>query len=129
MPRIRARTLFASFRYAIEGLGYALLTQRNMRIHVVMAIGITTTAILLHLPTRDIAVLLLTAMIVIVSEMINTAIESAIDLFQRKRHPLAKIAKDVAAGAVFISAVGATAIGLLILGPPLWAEFGVKVLK
>jgi diacylglycerol kinase (ATP) len=123
MPRIRARNLTSSFRHAVEGFGYTLISQRNMRIHVFIGIGVLSCAYLLQVGARDMATLLLVIALVIVAEMFNTCIESAIDLYQRRRHPLAQVAKDVAAAAVLVSAVTAACVGILILGPPLLQHF------
>jgi diacylglycerol kinase len=76
----------------------------------------------LRLPPRDWAVLLLTIMAVWMGEFINTAIEAVVDMTMPDHHPLAKVAKDVAAAAVLVGACGAIVIGLLILGPPLVAK-------
>lgn len=123
MPRIRARNLLDSFRHAFEGFGYTLLSQRNMRIHVFVGIGVMSAAFLLQVTTFEMAILLLTIALVVIAEMFNTCIESAIDLYQRRRHPLAQIAKDVAAAAVLIAAATSTCVGVLILGPPMLRYF------
>jgi diacylglycerol kinase (ATP) len=123
MPRIRARNLLDSFKYALEGIGYTLKTQRNMRLHFCVGIIVFTAGAYLKVSKMDFALLVIVTTIVIIAEMFNTAIESTIDLYSRQRHPLAKIAKDVAAAAVLISAFGATIVGLLILGPPLFDLF------
>lgn len=120
MPRIRARNLLDSFKFAFEGIGYSLKTQRNMRIHVITGTIVFISAISLKLSFIEISILILVSSIVIVAEMFNTAVESTIDLYSRQRHPLAKIAKDVAAAAVLISALTALTVGLLILGPPIF---------
>jgi diacylglycerol kinase (ATP) len=79
-------------------------------------------AIWLGLPARDWAVLILTITMVFTAEFINTAIEAVVDLASPQKHPLAKVGKDVGAAAVLIAALAAVLIGLLILGPPLWAK-------
>ena len=76
----------------------------------------------LGLPGRDWAVIILTMMAVWMAEFMNTAIEAVVDLTMPQPHPLAKVAKDVAAAAVLIGALGAVLIGLLLLGPPLLAR-------
>lgn len=123
MPRIRARNLIDSFRHASQGFGYTLLSQRNMRLHVIIGIGVIVTALLLQVDAQNLAILLLVIALVVIAEMFNTCIESAMDLYQRRRHPLAQVAKDVAAAAVLMAAVTATAVGILILGPPLLRYF------
>jgi diacylglycerol kinase (ATP) len=128
MPRIRARNLFDSFRYALEGIGYTLKTQRNMRLHFLGGILVFSAGKYLGVSKWDFALLIIVTTIVIIAEMFNTAIESTIDLYSRQRHPLAKIAKDVAAAAVLISAVAAAIVGLLILGPPFF-ELAASYIK
>lgn len=118
MPIIRAETLIDSFKYAFEGISYCLKTQRNMRIHTVSGILVFIAGLYFDVTRLELAILVMVSSTVVVAEMINTAIESAIDLYSRQRHPLAKIAKDVAAAAVLVSAISAAIVGLLILGPP-----------
>jgi diacylglycerol kinase len=74
------------------------------------------------LTARDWAILILTTAVVFVAEFLNTAIEAVVDLASPEIHPLAKIGKDVGAAAVLVAALAAVLIGLLILGPPLWAR-------
>lgn len=119
MPRIRAKNIFYSFKYAIEGIIYSIKTQRNMRIHLITGILIFIIGILLKVSRIELAILLIVSCMVMVTEMINTAIESVVDLYSRQRHPLAKIAKDLAAGAVLISAVFSAIVGIIILWNPL----------
>jgi diacylglycerol kinase len=117
-------TLLKSFQHAFAGLWYALRTQRNARIHVSIAIAVTVLGLALDLGTHQWAVIALTVGFVFVSELFNTVIEIAIDLVTEDYHPLAKQAKDVAAGAVLTSAVVAVVVGLLVLGPALLAKLG-----
>lgn len=114
---MRAKNVLESFKYAYQGIVYALKTQRNMRIHISAFIVIILVSIFFKITAIEFAVLLLVGTIVVIAEMINTAIESAIDLYSRERHPLAKIGKDVAAGAVLMSSFSSVAIGVIILGP------------
>jgi diacylglycerol kinase (ATP) len=87
-----------------------------------MTLIVFVLAFWLHLPPRDWAVLILTIAMVFSAEFVNTAIEAVVDLASPNKHPLAKIGKDVGAGAVVVAALAAILIGLLILGPPLWLE-------
>jgi len=112
-----------SFAFALAGLFYFLRTQRHARIHVRAAIVVFVAAAWLHVSRQDWAILILTVSLVLSLEAVNTAIEAAVDLASPQIHPLAKVAKDVAAAAVLISAIGAVAIGVFILGPPLLARF------
>jgi diacylglycerol kinase len=114
------RARVRSFRHAFAGWGYALRTQPNTWIHSAFTIAVIVAGVWLRLPSVNFAVLILTISLVWAAELINTAIESAVDLFSPDHHPLAKTSKDAAAGAVLITAIGAILTGLLILGPPLW---------
>jgi diacylglycerol kinase len=115
--------LLTSFRYAFTGLGYLLRTQRNARIHVSISIVIVALGLWLGLSTTQWAVIALTIGVVLMAESFNTVVEVMVDLVTEEYHPLAKIAKDAAAGAVLLLAMVAVVIGLLILGPPLWRAF------
>jgi diacylglycerol kinase len=115
--------LLTSFRYAFTGLGYLLRTQRNARIHVSISLVIVALGLWLGLSTTQWAVIALTIGVVLMAESFNTVVEVMVDLVTEEYHPLAKIAKDAAAGAVLLLAMVAVVIGLLILGPPLWRAF------
>jgi diacylglycerol kinase len=118
---MRSRNILESFRFAFAGLWYALRTQRNTRIHLTIAAAVVGLGIWLHLSLTQWAVLTLTIGFVLVSEMVNTVAETLVDLVSPGYHPLAKTVKDVTAGAVLITAIISVIVGLLILGPPLWA--------
>lgn len=109
-----------SFHYAFEGWWHVLRTQHNAWIHAVISIAVFAVAFWLGLSRLEWAVLVLTIMAVWMAEFMNTAVEAVVDMTMPEIHPLAKVAKDVAAAAVLVGAVGAVIIGLLILGPPLW---------
>jgi diacylglycerol kinase (ATP) len=119
---MRSRNIIESFRFAFAGLWYALRTQRNTRIHLTIAAAVVGVGIWLHLSLTEWAVLTLTIGFVLVSEMLNTVAETLVDLVSPGYHPLAKTVKDVTAGAVLITAIISVIVGLLILGPPLWAR-------
>ena len=108
-----------SFQYAFEGWWYVLRTQHNAWIHALITVAVFALAFWLRLPARDWAVLILTAMAVWMAEFMNTALEAVVDIHTQDEHPLAKVAKDVAAAAVLVGALGAVIIGLLIIGPAL----------
>ena len=84
---------WASFRYALEGLKYTLVTQQNMRIHFLAALGVLLFSLWLPLTKVEILILFVCILLVIVAELINTAVETVIDLVTRDFHPLAKVAK------------------------------------
>ncbi len=111
-----------SFQYAFEGWGYVLRTQHNAWIHAVISLGVISLGLWLRLPARDWAVLILAITAVWIAEFMNTALEALVDMSASEFHPLAKVAKDVAAAAVLVGAMGAVLVGLLILGPPLWQQ-------
>lgn len=117
---MRATSLWKSFGYALAGLKHAVGTQRNLRIHLAIALCVVGLGIYLELDFRDWAILAITIGAVITGELINTVVETVVDLASPEYHDLAKIAKDVAAGTVLVMALTAIAVGLLILGPPLW---------
>lgn len=103
-----------SFNYAIEGIIYAIRTQRNMKIHLIAAASILIVSLFFDLSKVEMLILFITMTLVVVLELINTAIEAAIDVTANYYHPLAKIAKNVSAGAVLISAINALAVGYLL---------------
>jgi len=108
-----------SFEHAYRGIVYAVRTQRNMRIHAIVAALVLVASLLIGVSALELTVLLLTIMLVFVTEMLNTALEFVVDLVTREYHPLAKLAKDVSAGAVLVSSVGAVLVGYLILADDL----------
>ncbi|MBD2869488.1 diacylglycerol kinase family protein [Paenibacillus arenilitoris] len=109
-----------SLGVAFSGIGYAIRTQSHMRVHMIAAAAVCGLGWLVSLKPIEWAVILLTIAVVFSAEMMNTAVEQAVDLASPGIHPVAKIAKDVAAGAVLVAAIIAVVIGLLIIGPPLW---------
>ena len=115
--------LIGSFGFAIAGIAYLFRTQRNARIHAVVAVIVCILAAWLRVTRVEWAILVLSIACVLILEGLNTALEAAVDLASPQIHPLAKIAKDVTAGMVLIAAIASVIVGLLILGPPLWARF------
>lgn len=111
-----------SFHYAFAGWWHVLRTQPNAWIHAAVTLIVVILGGWLHLSRTEWAILILTFTAVWMAEFINTAIEAVVDLVSPTPHPLAKTAKDVAAAAVLVGACGAVLVGLLILGPPLWAR-------
>ena len=104
-----------SFNYAFEGVIHALRTQRNMRIHFAIAAGVLVLAFIYDVTRLELIALMIAIAFVLIAEMVNTAVEATIDLSTPSFDPLAKIAKDLAAGAVLIAAVNAVAVGYLVL--------------
>ena len=111
---MKAKKLTDSFNYAIDGLLYCLRTQRNMKIHFAIAALVLLLAGITDVSALETVVLLLAIAMVITTEMINTAIETIVDLVRSTYHPLAGIAKNVAAGAVLVASILAAVIGYLI---------------
>lgn len=103
-----------SFNHAIEGIIYTVRTQRNMKIHLVVAILVLFFSLFFNLSKIEMVILLITITLVIVLELINTAIEATIDVLANYYHPLAKIAKNVSAGAVLVAASNAIVVGYLL---------------
>jgi diacylglycerol kinase (ATP) len=116
---VRSRSLLWSFNYAIEGIVYALRTQRNMRLHVVAAFTALVACLVLHVGGFGLVAIVFAICLVLVTELVNTAIEAAVDLATESLDPLAKIAKDVAAGAVFIASINAVVVAFLVMFEPL----------
>jgi diacylglycerol kinase len=108
-----------SFQYAFAGIWYTLKTQRNAQIHVGIMTGVIIMGMLLKVTLLEWATLALTTGFVIATEMLNTAIEAAMDHATTDFHPQVKIVKDVAAGAVLVAAITAVVVGALIFGPRL----------
>ena len=112
-PR-RPPTIVESFNFAIEGIIHVLRTQRNMRIHFAIAIGVLVAALAFDVSRLELIALLLAIAFVLIAEMVNTAIEAAVDVASTSFDPMAKLAKDIGAGAVLIAAVNAIAVGYLV---------------
>ena len=112
-PR-RPPSIIESFNYAIEGIIHVLRTQRNMRIHFAIAIGVLVAALAFDVTRLELIALLLAIAFVLIAEMVNTAIEATVDVASTSFDPMAKLAKDIGAGAVLIAAVNAIAIGYLV---------------
>ena len=112
----------AAFGHAFRGLWYVLKTQQNAWIHSMFATLVILMGLWVRLKPLDWALIVLTIAMVFTAEFINTAIEAVVDLASPVHHPLAKVGKDVGAGAVLIAALAGVVIGLLVLGPPLWAR-------
>ncbi|AZN40478.1 diacylglycerol kinase family protein [Paenibacillus albus] len=112
--------LLRSFSYAFAGIGAGIRTQANMRIHICAAIIVNAAGILVHLERFEWLVIILMQAAVMAAELVNTAVEHVVDLASPEQHPLAKAAKDTAAGAVLILAIAAVIIGLIVFVPHLW---------
>jgi diacylglycerol kinase (ATP) len=110
----RAPSILESFNFAFEGVIHVLRTQRNMRIHFGVAVVVLVAGLLSDVNRLELIALLLAIAFVLIAEMINTAIEAAIDVATTAFDPMAKLAKDIAAGAVLIATMNAVAVGYLV---------------
>ncbi|HWE63923.1 MAG TPA: diacylglycerol kinase family protein [Chloroflexota bacterium] len=119
-PAPSPAAFIAAFGYAWQGIVYVVRTQRNARVHLAIAGLVLVLAALLRVTRIEWAILLLCILAVLATEMLNTVVEAIVDLITDHYHPLARIAKDVAAGTVLFTAIGAAIIGLVVLGPYLW---------
>lgn len=111
---MRSRSLLWSFNFAIEGMVYALRTQRNMRLHALAAVIVLTAGVLLGVQRWEMVAILLTIAFVFVTELANTAVEATVDMMVDTYDPMAKVAKDVAAAAVLVASLNAVAVGYLL---------------
>ncbi|HEV2010384.1 MAG TPA: diacylglycerol kinase family protein [Candidatus Limnocylindria bacterium] len=112
-----------SFGYAIEGLAYLVRTQRNFRIHLLVALAALASGAASGLSAVEWAILVVTIALVIMTEGLNTGIELAVSLVSPERRPEAKAAKDIAAGAVLVAAIASVGVGIALFGPRLAALF------
>ncbi len=115
--------VFISLRNAFFGLKYCFCTQRNMVIHALVGFLVIAAALLLRISQTGILFLLTAIFSVLVAEAFNTAIEKTIDLYTSEHRKLARIAKDVAAGAVLLTSLFAVVVGIIVFGLPLWQFF------
>jgi diacylglycerol kinase len=111
---MRQKNWSRAFKHALDGIIYCFASQRNMKIHAVASGMVIALALYLQFSTVEMIMLVLTIAGVVVVEMLNTAIETIVDLASPEVHPLAKIAKDVAAGAVLTMAVVSLIVGYLL---------------
>ncbi len=114
MSTRRTPGIFESFNYAFEGIIHVLRTQRNLRIHFAIAVAVIVFALIVNVTKLELIALLISITFVLISEMLNSAVEAAIDIATTSFDPMAKLAKDVAAGAVLIASTNAVAVGYLV---------------
>ena len=112
-----------SFNYAFHGLKYVLSTQQNVRIHLGCTLVVLFMAWYFAVSRVELLILLLTSAMVLVAEIINTAIETTINYFTGERQKWSKIAKDVAAASVLVTAILAIIIGVIIFWPIFYHKF------
>lgn len=113
-----------SFGYALSGIWYAFKYNQNLRIHFVAAILVIELSIIFHVTPFEKGILGLMILLVMCTEMVNTAIEQMTDLITKEHREEAKIAKDVSAGMVLLTAIGSVIVGILIFIPYILRFFG-----
>lgn len=119
MKQTGKNPLYKSFGYAFEGIFAGIRGERNMKIHCFAAVCVVVAGVLLHISVTEWCICLVLFGLILSLELVNTAIEAVVDLVTEDKKPLAKLAKDTAAGAVLIAAVMAAMAGLLIFVPKL----------
>lgn len=125
MRQLKKEPLYKSFSYAFEGIFAGIRKERNMKIHCVAVIGVTAAGIVFHISALEWCICLVLFGMIMALELVNTAIEAVVDLVTEEKRPLAKLAKDTAAGAVLIAALMAAAAGLMIFLPKLLQLFSL----
>jgi diacylglycerol kinase (ATP) len=115
---MKPKSWLQSANLAIEGIIYAVKTQRHMRYHLYAALAALVLSLVLNITRTEFTLLCMAIVLVLVTEMLNTAIETTVDMISEEFHPKAKLAKDIAAGVVFIASLGALTLAYLILYPP-----------
>lgn len=111
---MRGRSIIESFNYAVSGIIIALKTEKNMRIHYLIALSVILLSLFFDFSRTEFLLLLFAISLVVVAEMINTALERVVDLITEEFHPLARLVKDVAAGAVLIATINSIVVGYLL---------------
>lgn len=114
---------FTSFGHARRGVWWALKYNQNLRFHFAAAIAVIILSILFHVNAFEMGILGVMILVVIVAEMINTVVEEMVDLITTEHRQQAKIAKDVAAGMVLLSALGSVIVGFLVFAPHIYKFF------
>lgn len=111
---MKRRSIIDSFNYAVSGIIIALKTEKNMRIHYIIALLVILLSLFFDFSRGEFLLLLFAISLVVVSEMFNTALERVVDLITEEYHPLGRLVKDVAAGAVLIAAINSLVVGYLL---------------
>lgn len=115
--RVKTKKLIKSFKYAFEGLTTAFKQEKNMKIHVLIAVLVLILGFVLKISKIDWIICTFAIVMVITAELFNTAIETIVDMITMQKNEKAKIAKDVSAGAALITAIGAAIVGIIIFSP------------
>jgi diacylglycerol kinase len=125
MKRREKQSLVMSFRHAFDGVRFVVLSERNARIHVILAGAVIILSLWVGLSWVEWALIVTAIGMVLGGEMANTVVELTFDLLMPEQHDLAKYAKDVAAGTILVFAITAATIGFMVLGPPLLEKVGL----
>ncbi len=115
----KTKKIINSFKYAIEGIITSFKTETNMKIHILITVLVLIMGFLLKLSKLEWIICIFAITIVITAELFNTAIETIVDMITKEKNEKAKIAKDVSAGAVLVTAIGAAIVGVTIFLPKL----------
>lgn len=115
---MKSRSIIWSFNYAIEGIVHALRTQRNMRVHLGIAVAAAVASLAFGISRIELVAVFFAISLVFITELLNTAVEAAVDVAIDTYDPLAKVAKDVAASAVLVAAINAMVVAYLVLFEP-----------
>ena len=117
MTRFKTKNFNSSFKNARKGMRLVLKSERNIRLHMIIAVIVLFMAILFGFKPNEMCILLLTIGFVIVTEMLNTAIEFSLDaIFKNRFSTMVGMAKDISAGAVMVASIISVAVGLLLFG-------------
>lgn len=117
------KKLLKSFKYAFEGIFTGIKEEQNMKVHITIMILVIISGIMLKISKIEWIICIILFGLVISMELINTAIENTVDLITKEKNEKAKIAKDIAAGAVLVSAIASAIIGLIIFVPKIMLIF------
>lgn len=120
MRQPKKNPLYKSFGYAFEGIFTGIRKERNMKIHCLMMGCVSIAGLIFHISGIEWCICLVLFGLILSLELVNTAVEAVVDLVTEEKKPLAKLAKDTAAGAVLIAAIMAAAAGLVIFIPKVW---------
>ena len=118
--KVKTKKIINSFKYAFNGIETSFKTEKNMKIHILVAILVVIFGIILKINKIEWILCTFAIVLVISAELFNTAVETTVDLITQEKNEKAKIAKDVSAGAVLVTAIGAAIIGLIIFLPKIW---------
>lgn len=109
-----------SFKYSFDGLKYAYTNEQSLTIHIICSVVVLTTGIIFEITPMQWALVLFAMALIVVAELLNTAVEAVVDMVTEEFHPLAKVAKDCGSAAVFVASLIATAMWCYVFIPKIW---------